>query len=190
MASQRKIASVGFNYPDDAVEHMEYLSDCSVLDADIIVFEPSLPASYGESLQFFEGKRILTENASFRVRQAAAHWRSELDAALAEGKTVIVFLVPPNDVKLDTGQRTHSGTGRNRITTRIVEDFSPYAAVPVDILELVPKGGDEIRATSTLGPLSAYWSEYGEMSPYKVYFSPRGFDVVLTTKSGGDGSPV
>jgi hypothetical protein len=86
-----KIASVGFSYPDDDVEHLEYLSDRSVLDADIIVFEPRLPPGYGDTRQFHEGKRILTENASFRVKQAAAHWRNELDVALVEGKTVIVF---------------------------------------------------------------------------------------------------
>jgi len=180
-----KIASVGFLYPDDEVEHLEYLSTRSVLDADIIVFEPKLPPGYGDTRQFYEGKRILTENASFRVKEAAAHWRSELDAALAEGKTIVVFLVPADELKLDTGKRTYSGTGRNRVTTRIVEDFSPYAAVPVLIAEFVPKSGEEIRATSILGSLAPYWSEYAEISPYQAYFSPQGFDVLLTTKAGG-----
>jgi hypothetical protein len=184
MPDRKQIASVGFAYPDEDVEQLEYLSDRSVLDADIIVFEPSLPPAYGDSRLTYEGKRVLTETASFRLREAAAHWKSELEAALADGKTIVVYLVPPDEVKLDTGGRTYSGTGRNRITTKIVEDFSSYEAIPVTISGLVPKGGQEIRATKNLGLVAPYWAEYADVSPYQVYFSPEGFETLLMTKAG------
>lgn len=160
------------------------MSDRSLLDADIVVIQPSLPSEYGRSGQFFAGQPVLQDTPSFRVREAAAHWRSELVAALADGKTIVVFLCKPSLVQLYTGQRTTSGTGRNQKVTNLVEPFTSYSALPVEFSEVVARSGSDIRVAANLGPLRAYWEEFGESSPYQVYFTLDGIEVMLTTRTG------
>lgn len=180
----KRIISLGFDFPHENVENLAFVSDRSLLDADIVVIQPSLSSEYGLSGQFFAGQPVLQDTPSFRVREAAAHWRSELVAALADGKTIVVFLCKPSLVQLYTGQRTTSGTGRNQKVTNLVEPFTSYSALPVKFTEVVARSGSDIRVAANLGPLRAYWEEFGDLSPYQVYFTLDGIEVMLTTRTG------
>ena len=77
MATERKILSVGFQFPGDVVEYIPFNSDRTLLDADIIVFSLYVPYSYDDG---------------YRFETAAVHWRSELMIAIESGKTVFVYL--------------------------------------------------------------------------------------------------
>ena len=180
----RKIISLGFIYPDDDVEQLAFVSDRSLLDADIIIAQPQLADGYGQTSQFFEGQPVLNETASFRVREAAAHWRRELDAAATEGKTIVVLMGKPTLVQLHTGQKRTSGTGRNQKVTNIVEAFTSYSALPLEFGEVVARGGTDIRVAGDLGPMRNYWSEFADVSPYQVYFELAELQVLLTTRTG------
>jgi len=41
--TSRKLFSVGFSIPGEAVEYVPLDSDQSLLDADVIVFQPEIP---------------------------------------------------------------------------------------------------------------------------------------------------
>jgi hypothetical protein len=125
----KKILSVGSHeIPGGEIESINLHSRRSLLDADIIVFSPEIPYSYGSDT--YKGKNCLSDDASFRAKESIAHWNRELAAALEAGKLIIVLLRAPEIVFVATGQTQTSGTGRTARVNRIVEELSAYAAIP------------------------------------------------------------
>lgn len=175
------IFSIGFPFPGDVVENIPYWSNRSLLDADIILFEPTF-YKY-QAYEHYLGLPSLTDHSSFYVSQHASHWRSELKDAYHNGKTIVLFMAKPSEVYRDTGKRTYNGTGRNRQTTRIVELFSSYAAIPFGF-SVQARYGKEIVSNGSLKYLASYWSEYEELSPYEVTLTGEFTDTLLVTKTG------
>lgn len=175
------ILSVGFEFPGGVVEGVELESDRSLLDADIIVFEPGIPHKF--YTETFQGKPSLSDESSFRAREAIAHWRSEILASIEAGKLVVVFLAAPVDVYADTGQRQYSGTGRNARVTRIVDLLRSYDALPITA-KATATSGTEIRPAGDLKFLATYWKEFGEDSSYEAFLEGEFTDVLLKTRSG------
>jgi len=93
----KKIFTVGFEIPGGDVENLSFRSEQSLLDADIIVFEPSFVDAY-HSTESYQGKRVLTDSDSFRIAEDISHWKSELKAAFDSGKTVFIFLTRLEEV--------------------------------------------------------------------------------------------
>ncbi len=179
----KKIFTVGFDIPGGDAEHLAFRSNQSLLDADIIVFEPSFLDEYS-SYEHYNGKRLLGQSDSFKVEEDTAHWRTELKAAFDAGKTIFVFLSKFEDVFRHTGDKQFSGTGRSRVTTNLVTSFNNYQSLPFKIDRIVPKGGKEIRVHKDLSFLSTYWNEFKAYSIYEVYLEGSFSQVVFTTKTG------
>ncbi len=179
--TRKTIFSVGFAFPGDAAEHVSFLSDQSLLDADIIVYAPSFREC--DYLEHYQGKPCLTESSSFRAKQQLTHWRTELLAAVEAGKVVIIYLVRPEEVIVYTGEKQHSGTGRNRQTTNIVTKISSYDAVPLPT-KAHGRSGTEIRPAGDLKYLASYWNEFGQDSAYFATIEGKFTDVLLKTQSG------
>jgi hypothetical protein len=88
---EKKIVFVGGSaVSSQSVLNLDFRSDKSLLDGDMIVFSVDISKYYGGEL--FQGMRCLDDDSSFRLRNDCQHWRSELDAALKDGKTVVVFV--------------------------------------------------------------------------------------------------
>jgi len=180
--SQRKIVYIGIHVPGDELEEIDFYSDQSLLDADIVLFEPTLgEITFDDSS--YQGKRSLGDHNSFRLQEQLQHWRSELDAAIKAGKLVIVFLAKPEEVFVRTGERQFSGTGRNRQVTNIVTGTSSYRALPFQPTVHVRRGS-AITRTRDLGAFAAYWDAFGDVSPYEVTLESKATTVLLNTKTG------
>jgi len=167
--------------PGEDIESIDFASDQSLLDADIILFEPTIGEP--DYASHFQGKPSLAEHQSFRLKAQLDHWRSELTAAIEAGKLVIVFLATPTEVYAQTGERQYSGTGRNRQVTNIVGAVSSYRAIPFE-LDVHPRRGTSIVRTRELGVFAPYWDVFGDHSPYEVTIESRVSRVLLKTKAG------
>jgi hypothetical protein len=181
---ERKIVIVGDSVvSSDSILNLDFRSDKSLLDGDIIVFSVDISKYYaGES---FQGMRCLDNDSSFRLRADCQHWRSELEAALKHGKTVIVFINDSPQVKAATGEMQYSGTGRNTRTTRIVTTVDPYESIPVTFGSVVRRSGERIKAVQDLGILATYWHEFGGHSAYEGYIESFKGTALLETQTGG-----
>ena len=87
----KNVLSVAFYIPGDSDVGLDFRSDASLLDADIVVFRPALEGyerDYNEPT--YNGLPLIGKNDSFKLTRDVSHWRSELKVALEAGKTVFV----------------------------------------------------------------------------------------------------
>lgn len=179
--AKKRIFTVGFELPGDEFEYIPFGSDQSLLDADIILFEPSFGTHIAR--ETYEGHGLFEQWASHPVSQELGHWRAELAAATNAGKLVIVFLAKPLTNYRYTGENNFSGTGRSRVTTNMVTLVGSYSAVP-NVTSADAKSGREVRLTKDAAYLAAYWSEFGEFSAYEVFVEGKFSHTLITTKAG------
>jgi hypothetical protein len=182
---KKTITFVGTTYMEgEGVRNIRYESQASLLDGDIVVISPRI-GHYLFSSDMYRGKRCLDDNLSFQLTQATAHWRNEISTALTAGRTVIILLESADEVYVATGEKQHSGTGRNRHTTRVVTEFEPYSLIPGNVGTLIRKSGERISTGSDLGAIAAYWKEFGPFSNYQIYIEGFTGTSLLETSTGG-----
>lgn len=180
---RKRILSIGFDFPGGEGEFFSLRSDQSLLDADIIVFEPIIGSDYYVQTHYL-GKPRLSESSSFALVEDIGHWRSELSIAFEDGKTIFIFLSKFQEVYVDTGRKEYAGTGRNARVTTMVTPTSNYQAIPLELRNIVPKAGNEIRVTRDLGVLSDYWRLCATYSCYEIYIGDELKEPLLVTKTG------
>jgi hypothetical protein len=147
----RRILTIGLELASGEAEYAEFSSKTSLLDWDIVLFKP-LISDFSSHSELFQGKRSLYDTSSFRLTECCEHWRREIKQATDNGKTVLVFLPALEEVFVDTGQRSYSGTGRNQRTTRHVAPYNNFRALPVDV-EPVTATGTEMKLSSKYAEL-------------------------------------
>ena len=180
--SRKRIFCIGFDLPGDEFEYIEFHSDQSLLDADIILFQPGFGSHWPS--EWYQGQHLFDHSTSVQVAKSLQHWRSELALAVNAGKLVVVYLTKPLVYHRYTGEQGFSGTGRSRVTTNFVTEIASYSAVP-NVKSAEAKSGREMRLTSDGSFLSAYWNEFGEHCQYETFIDGQFGKVVLTTKTGG-----
>jgi hypothetical protein len=180
----KKIITIGFDIPGFSENYFPYSSSQSLLDADIIVFEPDFSSYHMDySNPYYQGKPSYDENESFRLKEDTRHWHTEISTALQDGKTVFVFMGGYKEVFVHTGQKQYSGTGRNARITNIVTSYNNYEFLPIDIPELTPKGGKELRFNNN--PIfSTFWNEFNEYIVYESYINGKIELPLFFTKTG------
>jgi hypothetical protein len=166
----------------DNVTNLNFWSDNSLLDGDIIVFTVNI--STYSSGNWYQGMPCLDDDSSFRLKRHIGHWRSELSAALTEGKTVISFVNDSPQVNAATGEMKYSGTGRNTRTTRIVATVDPYEVIPCNFGSVIRRSGERIKPAGELGILATYWKEFGSYSVYEAYIENFKGVPLLVTQTG------
>jgi hypothetical protein len=186
---EKRVVFVGEEFiVSEETRYLAFDSSESLLDGDLIVFSietSSYATDIHSSEGYFRGLRCLTDNASFRLRENINHWRSEITAALEDGKTVVFMLNESPQLAVGTGETRYQGSGRSARKIRVVDTFDPYQVIPTAFGSVVRRSGERIRAVADLGILATYWHEFGACSTYESYI--EGFTGVklLETQTGG-----
>lgn len=179
----KRVISIGFELNVDSVEHCRFDSDISLLDWDIILFKPDLN-EWRFSSETYKGKSRLSDARSFQLKELSEHWRREIKDAVENGKTVIIYLPKLVEVYVGTGDKTYSGTGRNRAVTNIVNLYDNYECIPAD-LNITNRTGKQIKLCPKGGELlSIYWREFRDISAYNVVIESKNAVPCLSTKAG------
>jgi len=180
----KKIITIGFDIPGYSENYNSYASSQSLLDADIIVFEPDFSPYHTDTFNpYYRGKPCYDENESFRLKEDTRHWHTEISTALQDGKTIFVFMGKYEDVFIHTGEKQYSGTGRNARITNIVTPYNNYEFLPIDIPRLVPKEGKELIFDNN--PIfSAFWNEFKKYIVYESYIDGKIEAPLFFTKTG------
>lgn len=182
--SAKKILTVGLELASGDTQYASFDSKLSLLDWDIVLIKPQISEFYAYGDDSYQGKRSLGDSGSFRLKECCEHWRREIKQAVETGKTVIVFLPAVEEVYVDTGQRSYSGTGRNRQTTRHVSLYTNYHAIPANISPVNTSGASMKLPAKGAEVLAPYWAAFEAHSRYEVLLTAEGVPACLTTRTG------
>jgi hypothetical protein len=181
--SAKRILTIGLALASTECEPASFTSKTSLLDWDIVLFKPQI-SDFITYSDYFQGKPNLSESASFQLKECCEHWRREIKQAVETGKTVIIFLPRLEEVYVDTGERTYSGTGRNEKTTRHVEEYNNYQAIPA-VLVLVTATGTSMKLSARGSEILApYWAEFESVSQYEVILTDSTVPACILTRTG------
>ncbi len=181
----KTIFTVGFELPTkDIFQYQIFHSNASLLDADIILFEPNLVYQADYFNPTFQGKPSLSESSSTQCMEAIKHWREELKMAFESGKTIIVFMKTIEQVFYSTGQKEYSGTGKNTRTTNIVDIVENYKMLPINFINKKVANGKNIKFTQNTNFLKPYWDLIKDFTEYQLYFEHEKVKPLILTKSG------
>ncbi len=180
--TRKAIVSIDCEIPGSLSKFVPFESLTSLLDWDIIMFNPSI-TEFTISYDSYQGKPSLSADRSFRLKEASDHWKRELSEAFLAGKTIFVFLPELQEVYIDTGRREYSGTGRNRQTTQIVSVFNNFLCIPLNFTAVASQG-KSMKLTKAGAILADYWRQFAGESNYKVLISGKIDEPLLVTKSG------
>lgn len=179
----KKLLSVGFEIPGGMAKYVPFRSDQSLLDADVIIFQPEISGYHLDYPSNYQGKPCYDSNSSFAFKEDSEHWYSELSVALNEGKTVVVLFSKYEEVFVHTGEKKVSGTGRSQKVTAMVTPANNYEFLPIDLPTIIPKGGDEIVFIPN--PIFAnLWKDFRECMHYESYLDDKIENSLFLTKTG------
>jgi hypothetical protein len=181
---KKSVLAFGFDLPDlEGFETLNFSSDRSMLDADVIAAELSL-AEFHLSGQSYAGTPIISESSSFSYRKTVESWKRQLDTALSLGKTVVLFLTTRTDRHFYTGSKKNIGTAARPQMSATVAPCSNYDLLPVILKNPQFVNGTSIRLDPAGDIISDYWKKFEQYSCYKCFFEEGGKPLLLT-KSGG-----
>lgn len=179
--ARNNVVSIGINIPGADIEEVSLRSKVSLLDYDIAIIDPAIYSFYGYSYDEYQGKPCLDDSNSFSLKEHIEHWRREILEGMRAGKNIFFMLNNEQGVYVATGDKSFSGTGRNRQTTRHVSMASNYQIVPGNI-QVTSSNGSSMSLVGKDNVIAPYWSEMGESSEFRVLLD--GVKPIVQTKTG------
>ena len=182
--TNKTIFSVNTEVPGEDILEIDIHSNRTLLDADIILFTPTLKRGwYDYDNSLFRGKSCLSEHSSFAAAEQTRHWKSEIVTAVNAGKLVVVYLAAPVECFRYTGEKQTTGTGRNQKVTDEVTNISSYDMLPT-IDSYSTKTGTRIKTTKAGSVIAPYWDEFSDYSPYRAEIMGEFSEIVLESEVG------
>ncbi|OHD93177.1 MAG: hypothetical protein A2552_09015 [Sulfuricurvum sp. RIFOXYD2_FULL_44_160] len=178
--ANKTIFTVGFELPTNNFQFKSFHSNASLLDADIILFEPKLiyQTDYLTGAQY-NGKPNLSDESSTKCNYSIKHWKEELKLAYESGKTIFIFLTTPENVFIHTG---YTNNGKNRL--RNLDEINSFAMLPISFKDKKTAKGKNIQFTQDGIFLKSYWETVKKFCEYELYFEHDSAKPLIVTKSG------
>jgi hypothetical protein len=174
-------------YGEDETTRSTFGSDISAFDYDVVIWDPERTLGYYTPRYrtgAYRSLPSLSEGKSVEIQADVVRRKNEFADFINSGRVLVVFACPPQACYVDTGERRYSGTGRNRVTTRIVDKFDLLLGLPITEHEFSPAGGSRITFAGD-GPLVRVLRKYKAYLRYKAVISdPPG--SVLARVTGTD----
>jgi hypothetical protein len=191
-----RILVVGQDISHKSAVAESFGSPVSFLDYEFLVWNPArlfyeYEAEFGKST--YQGHRSLNDDDSARIMEDIARRKSEILEMINLGRSVVIFLPPPDKCYYATGEKTFSGTGRSRVATRFVTSLELLSIIPVKNLLTTAAEGENVEFRGG-DPFKTYWAKVKGIHYYSAYLTnPLGKPFLFvkgTTKAIGTWIPT
>jgi hypothetical protein len=172
-----------FDFEHESIEKIEFKSNSTFLEYDLLIWNPNnLLREYTQNT--FRGYPSLDEDNSARLVKDIQRRTDEMKEMLEIGRSIVILLPEPKQVYLDYGEKTRSGTGKNRRTTRKRNKLNLSEVIPMwwpDTTEALG-GNIEVRAKE---PFTSFWERNETLLAYRAYFKAPSGEPVFFIKGTG-----
>ena len=165
-----RLLSLDFDpvYDPDATRS-RFSGDLSVFDFDVVMWDPARSlGTYERDLanSYVQNLPCLSDHSSVRIMADVRRRRTEFVDFIDSGRVVVVIVRPPQECYVDNGQRSYSGTGRNRREIRNVDRFDIMSAIPLpNEAEFMAASGTRIEFSGD-GPIVRLLRKYAHRLKY------------------------
>ena len=169
----KRVLTVGCEIPGGLGEHISFQSKASLLDADFVLFCPTLPPIISQYRE-----PVLSASDSETLQLSIRHWERELTDVLNAGNTVFVLLSDLKQLNLNTDHLLNFFDSKpKRAVTNY--DVFPYP------IQIVSSTGTSMKLCQDQSLLGEYWQYFGAESEYRVYLHESDqFSRLVTTRQG------
>ena len=160
---------------------VDFRSDISFLDYDAIIIDTSSLARRYETKPYdesFRGKRKISEDESFLMRDEFDRTKVQMIEFLKQGKNVFVLMDRNENCYVHSDRTEYSGTRRNARATDILEEFDVFSFLPINIESTMVVG--ETFDIVCRAPYSLFFQETADLSYYAAYFTAPKKSTLLT----------
>lgn len=145
-----------------------FSGDASVFDYDVVIWDSEASLRrYTQYADSYRGLPSLSSDTSVQLLADVKRRRKEFVEFVSTGRTLVVVVRGPQQCYIDTGQRTYSGTGRNRVTTTHVTDYDLLSALPVSTVSFEKAAGSRVAIVGD-GPILALLRKYQAFLGYSA----------------------
>lgn len=170
----KSIVTVNFELP--TIEHYaDYKSGQSLLDYDIIIFDPLFP--YFDRIHFNSGGSCISLESSRRLLDTISHWKNEIKEALKAGKTIFFLLNSYQNDRMATGTSSPR-KGENNYSTA---DVNNYSILPIEISVRNGKG-KKIKTVNS--NFKEFYEAFKEIFEYQVIINSDVSSKIFITNYG------
>ncbi|WP_150253122.1 hypothetical protein [Nocardiopsis deserti] len=175
-----RLLSLDFDPVYDDADRSTFSSDLSVFDYDVVIWDPEASLnSYSLHVfnGYYRGHPSLDDHDSVQIQADVKRRRAEFVEFLNSGRTLVVITRPPQSCYVDSGNRSFSGTGKSRVTTRLLEPFNLLSAFPFDEAKFSRASGSRIEFDGS-GPVVDLLKKYKDKLAYCAFIkNPLGAPV-------------
>ncbi|QGZ93981.1 hypothetical protein [Terricaulis silvestris] len=177
-----RICVVGVVIPMAGAEYIKLSDRRSLSDFDVVIFSPTFGI---HSAATYEGLPSLAHNNAATLHSHYTHWKSEIETAAKQGKTVIILACKPEAYFYQTGEKQYSGTGKNARVTNIVAPASNYALLKDLPLTPLALEGKQLKQTPEASRFASLCKMFAEREYYESIFPKAGNPLLVLPDGSG-----
>jgi hypothetical protein len=176
---EKQIFTIGYEIPAFSDSYVDFYSDLSLMDSDILLISPDVFTPKGDWIQFTTSDDgCYNISASSTYKQKMSRLKKEINDYLIAGKNVFVFLTKEENYQL---ANSVSVTGKNQ-NTFSTEIYSNYSFLPINIGTLTSAVGKQIIFNGT-PQFREFYEKFKKNLEYQIYLeNVSGARVIFTGK--------
>lgn len=175
---EKQIFTIGYTVPTFDKNYIDFYSEQSLMDADILLISPESFEPRGNWVSFTVSDGGCYNVETSRVyRQKISQLRKEIEDCLNSGKTVFVFLTKKEGISL-----AHNVSSEKKQNLYSTEMYSNYNFLPIDIGTLTSASGRNIEFSGN-ALFSDFYEKFKKNLEYELYIEkPDRAQVIFTGK--------
>lgn len=174
----KKILSIGYQIPGDQAECIDFSSEQSLMDADILLISPDSLSPIGNQVSFTASdESCYNIEPSRAYKQKVSQLKKEIQDHINSGKNVFLLLSKKEEYSL-----AYSVTIEKKEHKYSVEKDSNYSFLPIDIGTLISASGKHIEFSGNQ-IFSDFYKNFKNYLEYQLYIeNPNNAQVIFTGK--------
>jgi hypothetical protein len=171
---------MGYAFADDRVSEFAYTSPRTLLDFELVLFEPAEILQDLRISSWYEGAPVVGASDSRRLLAALERRQNEFAKVLELGRTVVVFVPAPDVWYYSTGRERNEGTAAKPRIINVVDQLNVGDWLPSRI-ETVRAVGAQVELRDG-GAFRDFWVTESEQFQYAAYVSEWAARTTLVIK--------
>lgn len=178
---KKEILALDFEFYDDRVEHADFASTRTLLEHEIVAWNPAYLLEKYSKGEDYLGSPCLTDSSSAQFARDLARRSREFEEFLDLGRLLVIFIPQPIEFYVATGKKRNDGTKAKPRITRLVESRQVAEMIPRSP-KLHAASGSSFEVAGDPS-FAAFWRAVGDQFEYRAFLEAEGAQSLLKVRN-------